>query len=59
MYYFALIYASRRNLVEVQVGHFEEKHFQEVWLLRHYTDEGINLNVVKLVEKPDHTQGMS
>ena len=42
VYHFALIDAPRRKLVQGLVAHFEQKHFDEVWPLRHYTYEAFN-----------------
>ena len=55
-YHFALIDDPRRKLVQGLVGPFEQKHFQEVWPLRHYSYEAFKRKVLKIFEEPDLTQ---
>ena len=59
VYHFALIDAPRRKLVQGLVAHFDQKHFEEVWPLRHYTYEAFKRKVLKIFEEPDLTQATS
>ena len=59
VYHFALIDAPRRKLVEGLVAHFDQKHFEEVWPLRHYSYEGFKRKVLKIFDEPHLAQATS
>ena len=59
VYHFVLINAKLRTLVEGLVAHFDHKHFEEVWRLRHYTSDEFKRNFLNIFEEPDLTQARS
>ena len=47
------------KLVQGLVAHFEQKHFEEVWPLLHYTYASFKRKVFKIFEQPDLSQATS
>ena len=56
---FVLIDGPCRKLVEGLVAHLDQKHFEEVWPLRHYSTDAFKRKVLKIFEDPDLTQATS
>ena len=46
-------------LGEVLLVHFDQKHFEEVWPLRHYTYYAFKGRVIKILEEPELTKASS